>query len=75
MKAPALLDSLILAIRGQKVLLDADLAAICGVPTKRLAEIDKTLLSHDKALLGLSRQIQPLLAPPPEPAERTCPAR
>jgi hypothetical protein len=38
MKPPALLDSLILAIRGQKVLLDADLAAIYGVPTKRLIE-------------------------------------
>ena len=181
MNPPALLDSLILAIRGQKVLLDADLAAIYGVPTKalnqaikrnadrfpvdfvfrlspsdladmrsqlatsctkvppghydgvlrsqfvtskqggrrsapyaftehgaimaatvlnspeavkmslfvvrafvkmrehlaanaeilkRLAEIDKTLLSHDKALLGLWRQIQPLLAPPPEPPRR-----
>jgi len=32
------LESLILTIRGQKVLLDADLAAIYGVPTKRLNE-------------------------------------
>jgi len=32
------LDSLILTIRDQKVLLDADLAAIYGVPTKRLNE-------------------------------------
>jgi hypothetical protein len=32
------LDSLILTIRGQKVILDADLAAIYGVPTKRLNE-------------------------------------
>lgn len=162
MNPPALLDSLILTIRGQKVLLDAGLAAIYGIPTKRLneqvkrnadrfpedfvfrlsdgekeqvvancdhlarlkfsknlpyaltehgaimaatvlnspeavkmslfvvrafvkmrehlaanaeilkrlAEIDKTLLSHDKALLGLWRQIQPLLAPPPEPPRR-----
>jgi len=31
-------DSLILSIRGQKVILDADLAAIYGVPTKRLNE-------------------------------------
>ena len=38
MNPPALLDSLILTIRGQKVLLDADLAAIYGVPTKRLNE-------------------------------------
>jgi len=32
------LESLILTIRGQKVLLDADLAVIYGVPTKRLNE-------------------------------------
>jgi len=38
MKPPALLDSLILTIRGQKILLDADLAAIYGVTTKRLNE-------------------------------------
>ena len=31
-------DSLILSIRGQKVILDADLAALYGVPTKRLNE-------------------------------------
>ena len=38
MNPPALLDSLILTIRGQKVLLDADLTAIYGVATKRLNE-------------------------------------
>jgi hypothetical protein len=32
------LDSLILTIRGQKVMLDSDLAAIYGVETKRLNE-------------------------------------
>ena len=32
------IESLILAIRGQKVLLDRDLAALYGVPTKRLNE-------------------------------------
>ncbi len=31
-------EILILNLRGQKVLLDADLAAIYGVPTKRLNE-------------------------------------
>jgi hypothetical protein len=41
MKDPALLDSLILTIRGQKVLLDADLAAIYGVPTKALNQAVK----------------------------------
>ena len=38
MNSPTLVDSLILTIRGQKVLLDADLASIYGVPTKRLNE-------------------------------------
>lgn len=38
MKEPVIPDSLILTIRGQKVLLDADLAAIYGVETKRLKE-------------------------------------
>ena len=33
---PAGFHSLILSIRGQKVILDADLAAIYGVPTKAL---------------------------------------
>ena len=32
------LDPLILSNRGQKVVLDADLAALYGVPTKRLNE-------------------------------------
>ena len=31
-------DTLILNLRGQKVMLDADLATIYGVPTKRLNE-------------------------------------
>lgn len=35
---PASLDALILTLRGQKVLLDADLAALYGVLTKRLNE-------------------------------------
>lgn len=34
---------------------------------KRLAEIDKTLLEHNDALAVIWEQIQPLLAPPPEP--------
>jgi hypothetical protein len=41
MNSPAPLDSLILTIRGQKVLLDADLAAIYGVPTKALNQAVK----------------------------------
>ncbi len=38
MSNTAFVDSLILTIREQKVLLDADLASIYGVPTKRLNE-------------------------------------
>jgi len=34
---------------------------------KRLAEIDKTLLKHDKGLQLLWGQLQPLLTPPPGP--------
>jgi hypothetical protein len=41
MKPPKPIDSLILTIRGQKVLLDADLAELYGVPTKRLNEAVK----------------------------------
>ncbi len=37
---------------------------------KRLAEIDKTLLEHDRALGVIWEQLQPLLAPPPEPPKR-----
>ena len=32
------IDHMIMAIRGQRVILDADLARIYGVPTKRLNE-------------------------------------
>jgi len=32
------IDSLIIEVRGQKVILDSDLAAVYGVPTKRLNE-------------------------------------
>jgi phage regulator Rha-like protein len=35
---------------------------------KRLAEIEKTLLTHDSAIVDLYEQIQPLLLPPPAPA-------
>lgn len=34
---------------------------------KRLAEIDKSLLKHDKALQVIWAQLQPLLLPPPAP--------
>jgi len=34
---------------------------------KRLAEIDKTLFTHDAALRDIYQKLRPLLAPPPEP--------
>ena len=37
---------------------------------KRLAEIDKTLLEHDQVLGAIWKQLQPLLAPPPDPPSR-----
>jgi hypothetical protein len=37
---------------------------------KRLAEIDRTLLEHDQGLRTIWTKLQPLLAPPPEPAKR-----
>ena len=37
---------------------------------KRLAEIDKTLLTHDAALRDIYPKLLPLLAPPPDPEHR-----
>jgi hypothetical protein len=34
---------------------------------KKLAQIDATLLQHDDALRIIWQELQPLLAPPPEP--------
>ena len=43
-----------------------DLAANAAI-LKRLAEIDKTLLSHDGALRDIYEKLHPLLEPPPSP--------
>jgi phage regulator Rha-like protein len=37
---------------------------------RRLAEIDRTLLEHNSALAMIWEQLQPLLAPPPDPPKR-----
>ena len=37
---------------------------------KRLAEIEKTLMSHDAALRDLYQKIRPLLLPPPDPPRK-----
>jgi len=44
--APRAVESLIHLVRGQKVMLDSDLAALYGVPTKRLNEAVKRNLSR-----------------------------
>jgi hypothetical protein len=36
---------------------------------KRLADVEKLLLTHDSALRDLYQKIRPLLLPPPEPAK------
>jgi phage regulator Rha-like protein len=37
---------------------------------KRLAEIEKTVLTHDRALVKLFEVIKPLLTPPPDPPRK-----
>jgi hypothetical protein len=37
---------------------------------KRLAEVEKLLLTHDSALRDLYQKIRPLLLPPPEPERK-----
>jgi hypothetical protein len=49
--------------------LRAELAANSNLE-KRLAVIDKTLLTHDTALRDIYQRIQPLLLPPPEPPRK-----
>ncbi len=34
---------------------------------KRLAEVEKTLITHDAALRDIYQRIKPLLLPPPDP--------
>ncbi len=38
---------------------------------KRLADVEKLLLTHDSALRDLYQKIRPLLLPPPEPERKT----
>ena len=37
---------------------------------RRLAEIEKTVMTHDQALVKLFAVIKPLLSPPPEPPRK-----
>ncbi len=40
------------------------------VMAKRLAEVEKTLLTHDVALRDIYQKIRPLLLPPPDPPRK-----
>ena len=44
--------------------------AASQVFAKRLAEIERTLTSHDSALRDLYQKIRPLLLPPPDPSPK-----
>ena len=48
-----------------------DTLAATTVLEKRLAEIEKSLLSHDSALRDLYQKIRPLLLPPPDPPHKS----
>ena len=37
---------------------------------KRMADVEKTLVTHDAALRDIYQRIQPLLLPPPEPPRK-----
>ncbi len=37
---------------------------------KRLAEVEKTLVTHDSALRDIYQRIKPLLLPPPDPPRK-----
>ncbi len=37
---------------------------------KRLAEVEKTLVTHDAALRDVYQRIKPLLLPPPDPPRK-----
>jgi hypothetical protein len=37
---------------------------------KRLAEVEKTLVTHDAALRDIYQRIKPLLLPPPDPPRK-----
>jgi len=45
-------------------------AAANATILRRLTEIDKLLMGHDKALHDIYRKLLPLLQPPPEPPRR-----
>ena len=47
-----------------------EVLATSQVMGKRLADVEKTLVTHDAALRDIYQRIQPLLQPPPEPPRK-----
>jgi hypothetical protein len=47
-----------------------EMLAESHVMAKRLAEVEKTLVTHDAALVDLYQKIRPLLLPPPDPPRK-----
>ena len=69
------IEQRILLIRGEKVIVDTDLAEFYGVPTKRLneqAKRNKARFPHDFMLqiIELIKAIKQLLKPEPPPKKR-----
>jgi ATP-dependent Clp protease ATP-binding subunit ClpA len=78
--APEQIARAVLVLRGHRVLLDAELAALYGVTTKRLNEqvkrnaarrfaqletrLDKKLTGHDEAIAAILSAIRQLMHPP-----------
>jgi hypothetical protein len=63
------LESAIHLIRGHRVMLDSDLAAIYGVTAKKLQELERRLDSHDEGIANLFAALKQLLEPS-EPTKR-----
>jgi len=70
---PLRMEACILSLRGERVVLDADLAELYGVPTKRLNEQVKRNTSRfpaDSLVLSCRQMHRPLSSNPPKP--QTC---
>jgi hypothetical protein len=75
----------IIVLREQKVLLDSDLAALCGVDTRRLHEqvkpnrelaakvhvLERKVTVHERTIAELVDSMAELLATPPPPPKRS----
>ena len=76
------IETIIVTVRGQRVILDSDLAVVYGVPTMRLNEqVQRNIDRFPKNSDGIHRawchhggdnweHLQPLQAPSPEPTRK-----